>query len=158
MESLPFPQYGEGEVIYEAGDGFSPMKAQHYIDNDGLSYTTLWSIGCPFHCSYCGNTKFISNDPKYKRIRHPSARYIVDEVKTARALPTHHGERSSPASRPRDGSAYRAHGLAATLPQLALHAGAGPLDLAERAVAGGRAATLEPAQAGADALLEAGGP
>ena len=61
------------------------MRASDYIENDGLSYTTLWSIGCPFHCSYCGNTKFISNDPKYKRIRHPSARYIVDEVKTARA-------------------------------------------------------------------------
>ena len=85
MESLPFPQYGEGETIYEAGAGFKPMNARHYIDNDGLSYTTLWSIGCPFHCTYCGNTKFISNDPKYKRIRHPSARYIVDEVKTARA-------------------------------------------------------------------------
>jgi radical SAM superfamily enzyme YgiQ (UPF0313 family) len=85
MESLPFPQYGEGETIYEAGAGFRPMNARHYIDNDGLSYTTLWSIGCPFHCTYCGNTKFISNDPKYKRIRHPSARYIVDEVKTARA-------------------------------------------------------------------------
>jgi B12 binding domain len=85
MESLPFPQYGEGELIYQAGDGFIPMKVSDYIDNDGLSYTTLWSIGCPFHCSYCGNTKFISNDPKYKRIRHPSARYIIDEVKTARA-------------------------------------------------------------------------
>ena len=84
MESLPFPQYGDGEVIYEAGVGFQPMNAQHYIENDGLSYTTLWSIGCPFHCTYCGNTKFISNDAKYKRIRHPSARYIVDEVKTAR--------------------------------------------------------------------------
>ena len=85
MESLPFPQYGDGEVIYEAGVGFQPMNAQHYIENDGLSYTTLWSIGCPFHCTYCGNTKFISNDKQYKRIRHPSARYIVDEVKTARA-------------------------------------------------------------------------
>src|SRR5215204_6373076 len=49
----------------------------------------------------------------------------------------------------------RAHGLAAALTQLALHAGAGLLDLAHRAVAGGRAATLELAQAGADALLEA---
>ena len=85
METLPFPQYGEGETIYEAQLGFQPMNARHYIDNDGLSYTTLWSIGCPFHCSYCGNTKFIANDAKYKRIRHPSARYIVDEVKTARA-------------------------------------------------------------------------
>ena len=85
MESLPFPQYGEGETIYETGQGFKPMNARHYIDNDGLSYTTLWSIGCPFHCTYCGNTKFIANDAKYKRIRHPSARYIVDEVKTARA-------------------------------------------------------------------------
>ena len=85
MESLPFPQYGDGEVIYEAGVGFAPMNAQHYIENDGLSYTTLWSIGCPFHCTYCGNTKFIANDKKYKRIRHPSARYMVDQVKDARA-------------------------------------------------------------------------
>jgi radical SAM superfamily enzyme YgiQ (UPF0313 family) len=85
MEELPFPQYGDGETIYREGAGFVPMTAADYIANDGLSYTTLWSIGCPFHCTYCGNTKFISNDPKYKRIRHPSARYIVDEVKTARS-------------------------------------------------------------------------
>src|SRR5882757_4063186 len=37
MESLPFPQYGKGETIYEAGAGFKPMNARHYIDNDGLS-------------------------------------------------------------------------------------------------------------------------
>jgi radical SAM superfamily enzyme YgiQ (UPF0313 family) len=85
MESLPFPQYGEGEVIYRAGEGFVPMRTGDYLDNDGLGYTTLWSIGCPFHCSYCGNTKFIANDKAYKKIRHPSARYIVDEVKAARA-------------------------------------------------------------------------
>ncbi|MDQ2650949.1 MAG: radical SAM protein, partial [Actinomycetota bacterium] len=55
-----------------------------FLANDGLGYTTLWSIGCPFHCTYCGNTKFIANDVAYKKLRHPSARYIVDEVKTAR--------------------------------------------------------------------------
>jgi radical SAM superfamily enzyme YgiQ (UPF0313 family) len=85
MESLPYPQYGEGELIYRPGRGFVAMQTSDYIANDGLGYTTLWSIGCPFHCSYCGNTKFIANDPKYKRIRHPSARYIVEEVKAARA-------------------------------------------------------------------------
>src|ERR671916_27301 len=50
---------------------------------------------------------------------------------------------------------YRPHGLVATLTQLALHAGPGALDLADRAVAGRRAAALELAQARVDALLEA---
>jgi radical SAM superfamily enzyme YgiQ (UPF0313 family) len=85
METLPFPLYGERERIYQRGQGFAPIGLGDYVANDGLSYTTLWSIGCPFHCTYCGNTKFIANDPKYKRIRHPSARYIVDQVKDARA-------------------------------------------------------------------------
>src|ERR1700726_1868227 len=84
MEDLPFPLYREKERIYREGKGFEPISLHDYVTNDGLSYTTLWSIGCPFHCTYCGNTKFIANDAKYKRIRHPSARYIVEEVKAAR--------------------------------------------------------------------------
>jgi anaerobic magnesium-protoporphyrin IX monomethyl ester cyclase len=84
METLPFPQFGERERIYKEREGFVPTGRGDYLANDGLTYTTLWSIGCPFHCTYCGNTKFIANDPKYKRIRHPSARYIVEEVKAAR--------------------------------------------------------------------------
>jgi anaerobic magnesium-protoporphyrin IX monomethyl ester cyclase len=84
MEILPFPLYGKGEKIYRAGDGFVPMGKADYLRNDGLGYATLWSIGCPFHCTFCGNTKFIANDPQYKKIRHPSARYIVDEIKAVR--------------------------------------------------------------------------
>jgi radical SAM superfamily enzyme YgiQ (UPF0313 family) len=64
--------------------GFRPTRLRDYLDNDGLGYQTLWSIGCPFHCSFCGNTKFIANDPKYKKIRHPSAEYVVNEVKEVR--------------------------------------------------------------------------
>jgi radical SAM superfamily enzyme YgiQ (UPF0313 family) len=85
MEGLPFPQYGQGEKIYRSGQGFVDMALHDFLANDGLGYTTLWSIGCPFHCTYCGNTKFIANDVAYKKLRHPSARYIVDEVKTARS-------------------------------------------------------------------------
>jgi anaerobic magnesium-protoporphyrin IX monomethyl ester cyclase len=84
MESLPFPLYREKEKIYRPGQGFEPSKLADYVLNDGLSYTAIWSIGCPFHCSYCGNTKFIANDLKYKRIRHPSARYMVDQIKDVR--------------------------------------------------------------------------
>jgi radical SAM superfamily enzyme YgiQ (UPF0313 family) len=86
METLPFPQYGaQTERIYLPGRGFVRTTVDDYLINDGLGYTTLWSIGCPFHCTYCGNTKFIANDSKYKRIRHPSARYMVDQVNDARA-------------------------------------------------------------------------
>ena len=85
METLPFPQYGAAcETIYEQGRGFVPTTVDDYLHNDGLGYPALWSIGCPLHCSYCGNTKFIANDPKYKQIRHPSARYIVEQVKDAK--------------------------------------------------------------------------
>jgi anaerobic magnesium-protoporphyrin IX monomethyl ester cyclase len=89
METLPFPLYREREKIYRRGEGFADVGLGDYVTNDGLSYTTLWSIGCPFHCTYCGNTKFIANDPLYKRIRHPSARYIVDQIKDARARYPH---------------------------------------------------------------------
>ena len=85
METLPFPQYGApGEMIYAPGQGFVPVDQDDYLLNFSLGYQTVWSIGCPFHCSFCGNTKFIANDPSYKKIRHPSARYIVDEVKSVR--------------------------------------------------------------------------
>ncbi len=85
MEELPFPIYREHEKIYRPGVGFDEIALADYVGNDGLSYTTLWSIGCPFHCTYCGNTKFIANDAKYKRIRHPSARYMVEQIKDVRS-------------------------------------------------------------------------
>ena len=85
MEDLPFPSFGDpDERIYRLGEGFVPMVRDDYLANDGLSYTAIWSIGCPFHCTYCGNTAFIANDKSYKKIRHPSAKYIVEEVKAAR--------------------------------------------------------------------------
>jgi radical SAM superfamily enzyme YgiQ (UPF0313 family) len=85
METLPFPQFGtDRERIYRKGRGFVPMELGDYLANDGLGYSTLWSIGCPFHCTFCGNTTFIANDPLYKKIRHPSARYMVDEIKSVR--------------------------------------------------------------------------
>jgi anaerobic magnesium-protoporphyrin IX monomethyl ester cyclase len=86
METLPFPQYGApGEMIYVQGRGFVPATRDDYVMNFSLGYQTVWSIGCPFHCSFCGNTKFIANDASYKKLRHPSPQYVIDEVKAARA-------------------------------------------------------------------------
>jgi radical SAM superfamily enzyme YgiQ (UPF0313 family) len=83
METLPFPKYGEREWIYKKGNGFVPAKVVDYLQTNGLGYNAIWSIGCPLHCTYCGNTKFIANDRAYKKLRHPSAKYCVDEIKSA---------------------------------------------------------------------------
>jgi radical SAM superfamily enzyme YgiQ (UPF0313 family) len=85
MEELPFALWGApSEFIYKPGEGFVEMGLPDYVHHIGLGYTALWSIGCPFHCTYCGNTAFIANDKKYKKIRHPSARYIAEEIKAVK--------------------------------------------------------------------------
>ena len=82
MDALPFPQFGDAavECVYKAGQGFVPMGWREYVTCSGLGYNTVWAIGCPFRCTYCGNTKFIDNDPAYRKIRYSSPRHIVDEV------------------------------------------------------------------------------
>jgi anaerobic magnesium-protoporphyrin IX monomethyl ester cyclase len=81
MDTLPFAKYGENELIYKSGQGFVPAGVSDYLASNGLAYNMVWSIGCPFHCTFCGNTKFIANDKKYTTIRHPSVPFIIGEVK-----------------------------------------------------------------------------
>ncbi len=85
MESLPFARHAGDEYLYQPGKGFRPMTLHDRLSNNGLSYNTVWSIGCPFKCTYCGNTKFIENDVGYRKLRHPSARYAVAEIQAALA-------------------------------------------------------------------------
>ena len=79
----PGKDCGYENIILKAITGFDAVSMQpnsgaqgeyagllvirDYLDNNGLGYPTLWSIGCPLHCTFCGNTVFIANDPKYKR-------------------------------------------------------------------------------------------
>jgi len=88
MDELPPLTYEDGEVVYRRGKGFVPLdyNAINYV---GLSYGTVWSIGCPLHCTYCSNTKFIEYDSDYRRLRHSSPRTIIDEIKRAIAKQPH---------------------------------------------------------------------
>lgn len=83
MSTLPLPHYGTDEFIYEPRRGYVPVTTKHYVAYNGLSYNAVWSIGCPFRCTYCGNTKFIENDKSYRKIRHPSVAYLVAELRQA---------------------------------------------------------------------------
>jgi radical SAM superfamily enzyme YgiQ (UPF0313 family) len=89
LETLPFPKYGGEESIYRPGIGFTLVTRADYLANSGLAYPAIWSIGCPLHCTFCGNTVFIANDPNYRKIRHPSADYIVGEVLAAKRVHPH---------------------------------------------------------------------
>lgn len=83
MDDLPPLQYGEDEKIFRFGDGFIPLTPKIYRQYNGLGYNTLWSIGCPLHCTFCANTKFIENHSNYTQVRHPSPEYLVKEIKQA---------------------------------------------------------------------------
>jgi len=89
MDELPPLTYEDGEVVYQHNKGFVPLNYNSIINYVGLSYGTVWSIGCPLHCTYCGNTKFIEYDSAYRRLRHSSPRTIVDEIKRAIAKQPH---------------------------------------------------------------------
>jgi anaerobic magnesium-protoporphyrin IX monomethyl ester cyclase len=91
MARRPHPQYAdaERELMYERGKGFVPLNLGHYLDCNGLSYHTIWTQGCPYRCTYCGNTAFLAIDKKYAAIRQTPVDYIIEEVKRAVAAHPH---------------------------------------------------------------------
>jgi anaerobic magnesium-protoporphyrin IX monomethyl ester cyclase len=90
LERLPFPKYGGTEWIYDSEKaGFRLVSKSDYLANNGLAYPAIWSIGCPLHCTFCGNTVFIANDANYRKVRHTSPAYIIGEIKAALKVHPH---------------------------------------------------------------------
>ncbi len=83
MDRMPIPVYQDGEYLFQSGRGFAPIQADDFLFYNGLAYKTVWSIGCPLRCTYCGNTKFIDYDKNYRKIRHSSPATIIAELKDA---------------------------------------------------------------------------
>ena len=89
LDSLPFGKYGDEEWMYRRNEGFTPITVDDYLQNNGLGYNAIWTIGCPLHCTFCANTVFIQNDAAYKKIRHSSPAYMVAEVENVRKKHPH---------------------------------------------------------------------
>lgn len=83
MAAFPLPLYADNELIYQNGRGFVPLIEDEYRKLNGISYHTVWSIGCPYNCAYCSNSKFINNDSSYRKVRHTPVDYIISEVSSA---------------------------------------------------------------------------
>jgi anaerobic magnesium-protoporphyrin IX monomethyl ester cyclase len=89
LDTLPFGKYGGEEWMYRRHTGFTPVTVDDYLQNSGLGYNAIWTIGCPLHCTFCANTVFIQNDAAYKKIRHSSPAYMVAEVENVRKTHPH---------------------------------------------------------------------
>lgn len=79
MGHFPLPLYADNELIYKENIGFVPLD--DYIPFHALAYNTVWSIGCPFKCAYCSNSKFSANDKYYGKLRHSPVDYVINEIK-----------------------------------------------------------------------------
>ncbi|MBT3793183.1 MAG: B12-binding domain-containing radical SAM protein [Rhodospirillales bacterium] len=86
FESFPIPCYADNEIIFKNGRGFVPLDNDEYLKLNGIAFHTVWSIGCPFTCTYCSNSKFIDNDSDYRKIRHSSVDRIIAEIKNVLAI------------------------------------------------------------------------
>jgi radical SAM superfamily enzyme YgiQ (UPF0313 family) len=84
LNKLPHPFWGYNCSIYDNRiKSFRPFSRKDYRKYNGLSYSTIWSIGCPFACVYCANNAFVNLDPKYRILRYPSVDYLIEEIETA---------------------------------------------------------------------------
>lgn len=89
MDALPLPLYQSGELIFRSEGGFVPLQPLDFVNHCGLAYNTVWSIGCPMHCIYCSNSRFIEYDSGYRQVRHSSPATIITEIKSAIAKHPH---------------------------------------------------------------------
>jgi anaerobic magnesium-protoporphyrin IX monomethyl ester cyclase len=90
LEALPVPTYADNEVVYDRKrQAYRPATSWDYIEHMGLAHHTLWTLGCPFRCTYCGNSKFLENDPAYAKLRYPSPQWVANEINAARSAHPH---------------------------------------------------------------------
>lgn len=59
---------------------FRNLNKNDFFKYNGLCYWTIWTLGCPFSCTYCANDAFINIDNNYRKIRYASVDYILDEI------------------------------------------------------------------------------
>ncbi|MFA5932985.1 MAG: radical SAM protein [Microgenomates group bacterium] len=59
---------------------FRNLNTSDFFRYNGLCYWTIWTLGCPYSCTYCANDAFIKIDNNYRNIRYSSVDYILDEI------------------------------------------------------------------------------
>jgi radical SAM superfamily enzyme YgiQ (UPF0313 family) len=79
LGQMPFQDYGF-DIKYVTHNSMEFMTRSVYVSILGSTYNTMWVMGCPYHCSYCANDKFLANNMEYGKLRHASAEFIIEEL------------------------------------------------------------------------------
>lgn len=92
LEALPLPWYADGERLFSPErEDYAVLTPGDYQQRVGSAYVTVWSLGCPFRCSYCCNARFLENDPGHARLRYPRPQRVIDEILAALLVHPHIG-------------------------------------------------------------------
>ena len=83
LEESPFMDYTlDNAYIYSQIDRqLHPMDYKNFSRQIGTVYNTIWSVGCPYRCSFCSQDKLNDMDEGYAEYRGPTPEYMVNEIK-----------------------------------------------------------------------------
>jgi anaerobic magnesium-protoporphyrin IX monomethyl ester cyclase len=83
VEQMPFMEYGvKDNYLFSYAHGLlKPLEVRDVVYHNGTTLNTIWSVGCPFKCTFCSNDVMIDIDKKYSTHRGPSPEYMVGEIK-----------------------------------------------------------------------------
>lgn len=96
LDSLPYPDYDFDGQFVLAGNRLRPLSADLFLDvsvaslvyqyGEGFTYETMWTRGCPYHCSYCINNVLHNLYEDQKQIRRRSVEHLIGELEHAKSM------------------------------------------------------------------------
>jgi radical SAM superfamily enzyme YgiQ (UPF0313 family) len=86
VDLLPFMDYGIDGHYIRKGNTIVPMTPSILKRTLGFWYTSFFTHGCPFNCSFCCNSVFHKLNAGYRKIRKHSPEYIAQEINYVRQM------------------------------------------------------------------------
>jgi len=65
---------------------FVRFRRKDYLKFNGLQYNTMWTLGCPYACTYCSNSGFAEADKGNRKLRYPDPEAVIREIEQELAL------------------------------------------------------------------------
>jgi radical SAM superfamily enzyme YgiQ (UPF0313 family) len=94
LDTLPFPDYHLPDQFVLVGDSVVPLSEDlltemsrgrvNFIGPDHVVYETMWTRGCPYHCSFCINNALLELYPRQKSVRRRSVGHLIAELEWMR--------------------------------------------------------------------------